>query len=285
MKLKSIVLALVALAAVACSKVPAGNVGILVNLYGSDKGVQNQQMSPGRYWVGFNQELYLFPTFTQTYTWTRAERQDESITFNSIEGMQVNADIGITLHLDPSLTPVLFQKYRQGMDEIMLVYIHNMVRDGLNEEASKVKIEDIYGAKKADLLNAVQDRVAKDVLPIGLVVEKLYFVGRPRLPPQVDAAINAKIAAMQMAEQRQNEVAQATAEGQKEVALAQAKATSMLALAEAEAKALRLRGDALKDNPGLVQLNAVQRWDGHMPVYNGSTLPFITVPESAQARK
>lgn len=282
MNFKSILLITAALICAACTKVPAGNVGILVDLYGSGKGVQNQQLGPGRYWVGWNQELYTFPTFTQTYTWTRdaneGKAMDESITFNSVEGMQVNADIGITLHLDADKTPILFQKYRQGMDEIMLVYIHNMVRDGLNEEASKFKIEDIYGARKADLLDAVQKRVASEVLPIGLVVEKLYFVGRPRLPPQVDEAINAKIAATQKAEQRTNEVAQAQAEAQKEVATAQGTAQAMLVRAEAEAKALKLRGDALRDNPGLVQLNAIDKWDGKLPNVNGGgAVPFINV--------
>lgn len=280
--MKNILIGLIAVLCVACTKVPAGNVGIMVDLYGSSKGVQPQELGPGRYWVGFNQELFIFPTFTQTYTWTKSmsegRPEDESITFNSVEGMQVNADVGITLHIDPDKTPLLFQKYRLGIDEIIFTYIHNMVRDSLNEEASKYAIEDIYGAKKADLIQAVQTSVAGQVSPIGLVVEKIYFVGRPRLPPQVDQAINAKIAATQMAEQRKNEVAQAQAEAQKEVATAQGQAQAMLVKAQAEAQALKLRGDALRDNPGLVQLNAIDKWDGKLPNVNGGgAVPFIQV--------
>lgn len=280
MNSKNILLALVALACAACSKVPVGNVGIMVDLYGSTKGVQPAEVGPGRYWVGYNQELFLFPTFTQTYTWTKTPHDglpDESITFNSVEGMMVNADVGITVHIVPEKTPILFQKYKKGIDEIIFVYIHNMVRDGLNEEGSKFPIEDIYGARKADLLNIVQKRVADEVLPIGLIVEKLYFVGRPRLPPQVDAAINMKIAAMQSAEQKKNEIVGAQADAQKKVAQAQGIAQALLINAEAEAKALKLRGDALRDNPGLVQLNAIEKWDGHLPNVNGGAVPFISV--------
>lgn len=280
MNYKNILLTLVVLACAACSKVPVGNVGIMVDLYGSTKGVQPAEVGPGRYWVGYNQELFLFPTFTQTYTWTQTPHDglpDESITFNSVEGMMVNADVGITVHIVPEKTPILFQKYKKGIDEIIFVYIHNMVRDGLNEEGSKFPIEDIYGARKADLLNIVQRRVADEVLPIGLVVEKLYFVGRPRLPAQVDAAINMKIAAMQSAEQKKNEIVGAQADAQKKVAQAQGIAQALLINAEAEAKALKLRGDALRDNPGLVQLNAIERWDGHLPNVNGGVMPFINV--------
>ena len=46
-------------------KVPAGNVGIKVYLLGGEKGVDAEQKGPGRYWIGWNEDLYLFPTYKQ----------------------------------------------------------------------------------------------------------------------------------------------------------------------------------------------------------------------------
>jgi len=265
------------LAGCSVEKVPVGNVGIKVDLYGSDKGVQAQQVGPGRYWLSINQDIYLFPTFTQTRTWDATN--NEYISFQSKEGMAVSTSLGITYHVDPNMVSVLFQKYRKGIDEITDLYIHNMVRDGFVEIGSTMAIEDIYGTKKADLVTAVQNRVKAAVAPIGLVVEKVYLIGAMRLPPQVEQGINAKIAATQMAERRHNEVAQTEAEAQKEVAKAEGDAKARLVNAEAEAKALALRGQALKDNPGLVQLNAIEKWDGHLPNVNGGALPFINVAQ------
>lgn len=279
MNLKLISLTAVLLSLVACTKVPAGNVGIMVDLYGSTKGVQAQELSPGRYWVGYNQELYTFPTFTQTHTWTHTREKDESITFQSIEGLPINTDVGVTYHVTPDKVPLLFQKYRRGLDEITETYIHNMIRDAFVETASQLQIENIYGKGKADLVTVVQQKVQKQVVDIGIVVEKVYLVGTLRLPGAVGDAINAKIAATQMAQQRENEVAQSQAEAQKEVAKAQGTAQALLINAEAEAKALKLRGDALRENPGLVSLNAIDKWDGKMPYYNGTGLPFITAPK------
>ena len=54
-----------------CSKVPAGNVGIKVFLLGGAKGVDSQELGPGRYWIGWNEDLFLFPTWTQSYVWTK----------------------------------------------------------------------------------------------------------------------------------------------------------------------------------------------------------------------
>jgi hypothetical protein len=49
---------------------------------------------------------------------------------------------------------------------------------------------------------------------------------------------------------------------------------------KAEAAAIQRKADALRANPNLVQLNAVDKWDGKMPQYmSGQTpIPFIGVP-------
>jgi regulator of protease activity HflC (stomatin/prohibitin superfamily) len=272
--LKSIVrivtIALICAAMVACMKVPVGSVGIMVDLYGSDKGVLPKELGPGRYYVGYNQELFTFPTYTQTYTWTRSltegRAQDESFTFNSVEGISVNADVGITLHVDPTKTAELFQKYRRGMDEILDTFVHNLVRDALNERSSTMPIEDIYGKGKAQLIADAQKTVQDQLNPVGIVVEKLYLVSAPRLPDAIITAINNKMKATQMAEQRNNEIAQAEAEK-----------TIKIKEAEGEAQSIKIKGDALRDNPGLVQLEAVRKWDGHLPNVSGGAVPFIQV--------
>ena len=42
-------------------------------------------------------------------------------------------------------------------------------------------------------------------------------------------------------------------------------ARQRLITAESEAKAMQIKGDALRANHGLVELEAVNRWDGKMP--------------------
>lgn len=259
----------------ACSKVPPGNVGILVNLYGDSKGVQVREVGTGRYWLTPNENLYLFPTFTQTYTWST--KNDEQIKFQSVEGLSITADVGITYRITPDKASLLFQKYRRGIEEITDIYIHNMVRDAFVEESSKLPIETIYGKGKADLVNSVQVKVQAMVADIGLIVEKVYLVDDLKLPDAVVASINSKIKATQMAEQRQNEVAQSTAEANKEIAAAQGVAQSKLIVAEAEAKAIKLKADALKDSASLVQWQAVDKWDGKLPSVSGGATPFINL--------
>jgi regulator of protease activity HflC (stomatin/prohibitin superfamily) len=270
---------------VACSKVPAGHVGIKFYLLGGEKGVDTEELGPGRYWIGVNEDLYLFPTFTQNYTWTKpaadSRDSDESITFQTDQGLSVNADVGISYAVDPSKVTTLFQKYRKGIQEITDVYLRNMVRDALVTEASTRQIETVYGAGKAELLAAVEKRVRAQVEPLGINLERLYWAGEFRLPATVTNAIDAKIKATQFAQQRANEVAAAKAEADKAIEEARGVAESTLLKAKAEAEAIRIKGDALRENPRLVELSAIEKWNGTMPQFvGGGAMPFISIPQT-----
>lgn len=263
----------------ACSKVPAGNVGVKVYLLGGSKGVDTEILTPGRYWIGVNEDLFLFPTFTQNYTWAHLEGQDESISFQTVEGLSVNADIGISYSIDPLKVPAVYQKYRKGIEEITDIYLRNMVRDALVTAASDQAIETVYGKGKAVLIQEVEGEVRKQVADIGINVERLYWVGDIRLPDTVTKSINAKIQATQISMQRENEVKTAEAQAAIEIAKAKGDAESTLLRARADAESIKLRAEALSQNARLVELNAVEKWDGKLPVnmYGSAPVPFINL--------
>jgi len=285
MNFRNVALMAVAMGAlVACDYVPAGNVGVKVNLLGGDKGVESEVLPVGRYWIGINEELYVFPTFMQNYVWTKdpteGSENDESISFQTADGMTANADIGISYSIDPDKVAMIFQTYRRGVDEITDTFLRNMVRDALVKQASNKPIEYVYGAGKAELIAAVQKDVADQVSPIGIKIDKIYWIGEIRLPAVVLDSINNKNAATQMAQQRQNEVAQAKAEADKKIEDARGTAESILRVAEAQAKANRLLADSL--SPEFVQYQAITKWDGILPKMTGSSaIPFIDVTGQA----
>lgn len=262
-----------------CSKVPAGNVGIKAYLLGTSKGVDVEELGPGRYWIGINEELYLFPTFTQNYVWTRDSVQgsedNEELGFQTIEGLAVTADVGISYAIAPDKAALIFQKYRRGVDEITDTYLRNMVRDSLVKNASNMRVESVYGVGKTQLIEQVQKDVMAQVEPLGIRVEKVYWIGELRLPPTVTASINAKIEATQKTQQRQNEVAQAKAEADKVIEEARGNAESKLLVAQAEAKGIELIGQALRDNPQALDQQAIKQWDGVLPQVSGGAVPFI----------
>lgn len=240
-----------------CSTVPAGNRGVKVFLLGGKKGVDVEELGVGRYWIGFNEDLYLFPVFQQNYTWTQApdengEEGDESITFQTSEGLVVNGDIGISFNIDPEKVTTLYQKYRRGIDEITDTFLRNMVRDALNKRASKMQVEQLYGEGKQNFIENVQADVTTQVKDQGIIVDKIYLIGNFRLPEAVVTALNSKIAATQRAQQRENEVQEARAEAEK-------------VKAKAEGERARQQLEAQNITPMLLQKMWLEKWNGQLP--------------------
>ncbi len=243
-------------------RVPPGNVGVRVSSWGTSKG-SIEVLGMGRYWNGPGYDLYLFPTFSQNVSWTR-ERKEE-FSFQTVEGLVVGAEIGMTYHVDPSKVSVVFQSYRRGVDEITDTFVRNLVRNALVDEGSTLPVESVYGAGKVKLLANVERTVRAQVAPKGIVVERISWISDLSLPGAVTNAINAKIQATQQAQQRQNQVASAEASARIAIANARGEADSRLINAKAEAEAIQIRGDALRNNQELVNLTIAEKWNGKLP--------------------
>lgn len=261
-----------------CATVQPGHVGIKVNMLGSSQGVDHEQLTVGWHMLTMNESFYDFPTFEQNYVWTKSANEgnkgvDESFTFQTRDGLTVGADIGITYHIDADKVPAVFQKFRRGVEEITDIFIHNYVRDALNDTAGSLPIESVYGEGKVALMQNVQARVAEQVAPLGITVVRIYVVGAFRLPESITTSINAKIAATQLTQQRDNEVKQTEAEAKKAVAAAQGRAQSLLLEAEAQSKANRILSDSITTT--LVEYERVKKWNGQMPQYTGGGTPLI----------
>lgn len=247
-----------------------GYVGVVVNMFGEEKGVESTELHCGMHWIAPWKAVYEFPIFEQNHTWSGDKITSYGFTFQTSEGMAVGADIGITYHLIPNSVPMVFQRYRRGMDEITNTFIRNYIRDAINMSASKMRIEDLYGSGKEAFFESVESCVKKDLAPMGIELSRIYLIGRFCFPENVIAALNAKIEAMQRAQQRENELREAEAQAKKEVAKAEGAARCTLVNAEAQAKANNQVSSSVTMN--LIMWEAIQRWDGKMPQVVGNSV-------------
>jgi regulator of protease activity HflC (stomatin/prohibitin superfamily) len=156
-----------------------------------------------------------------------------------------------------------------------------MVRDAMNEVASTMTVEQIYGAQKENFISKVNVLVKDEASKNGIDVDKIYLVGSFQLPGSVINSINSKIQASQNAMKVENEVATARAEAQKTIVEAEAKGKQILINAESQAKANKILADSLTAE--FVQYQAILRWDGKLPRLTGSgAIPFVNVQGNKQ---
>jgi regulator of protease activity HflC (stomatin/prohibitin superfamily) len=236
------------------STVPAGYRGIKVYMLGNKKGVESKQLGVGAYFLGFNQRIFTFPVFQQNYVWRDEPGvADNSINFQSKEGLDVKGDFGISYSLVADSVPAIFQKYRRGIDEITNIFLRNMVRDALNTSASRMPIESIYGVHKRDLLMKVDSMVSLQTRKYGIIIDRIYTIGELHLPPSIENAINLKLEANQRSQQAQNEVKAVEAEANKKIARSKGEAESQIISANADAQSRVIEAKAQSD---ITKINA-----------------------------
>lgn len=263
----------------ACSKVETGFVGVQVDMYGSDRGVQAKVLGPGRYFTGWNTTVYEYPTFTENYVYSKAPEEghpaDESITFQAKGGVAINADFGVAYHISPDNAPLVFQKYHKDLDGITMGPLRNLIRDSLNEVAGDMTFETISNDIPA-FMNRVNGELAKRAAPNGLSVELLSNVGAFRWPPAIQDSINAQQQAKMDAITSQNQLQKTQADAAKRIANSDAD----LKIAANEAQATAIRGAALAKNPEIIQQMWIEKWNGQLPTYQlgGNSSNLIQLP-------
>lgn len=292
-KTRSIVPALFLLAALGSSGcwtvVEPGNVGIRVNQSGSDRGVQDYPLQSGRvFYNPITETVFTYPVHVQRAIWSRQEAKselpNEEINYNSKDELVFTGDFTVSYELVKEDVPKFYVKFRNdNIQAFTHGFFRDQVRDALNETAVKYTADELYGEKKTEFVDRSLARIRERVSEFGVRVISLGYASSPRPPAQVATAINTKIAAIQLATQKENELRQAEADAKKTVAFAEGEAKKKIALAEGEAKANELvsrsiNGQIVQWRQMEIQQEAVHKWNGVMPQYTGSgAVPFINV--------
>jgi regulator of protease activity HflC (stomatin/prohibitin superfamily) len=84
-----------------------------------------------------------------------------------------------------------------------------------------------------------------------------------------ETAVKNKVIAVEQAKEAQNRTVKIREE-----------ADQQIIAAKAEAESMRIRSNALKENKGLVDYEAVQKWDGKLPQQMfGNSMPFVNIKQ------
>lgn len=263
-----------------CNRIDAGHVGIKVNLYGDDKGVQDITEVTGWVWYNpFTKQVFEVPTFVQNVVYTK----DESRTSRGNEEFRVTTKDGMVAEFDLSmnyLTPAenvvsIFRKYRKPVSELERGVIRTFLREGFNKIASQYTAEQLY-EKRAEFESQAEEIAGQVLAGEGFIVEQIVILNEIRLPDDVVLRINDKVKAAQITKQKQEEVRQEMADAEKRIATARGDSLSMIIRANAKAQQILVEAEAKAEaykvmkkelSPMIVQQMTIDKWDGVLPVY------------------
>lgn len=126
--------------------------------------------------------------------------------------------------------------------------------------------------------NVVTQKILEDLkvkLKEKNVVVKHFEVNNFDFDDQFEEAVKHKVIAIEKAKEAKNNTVRIKEE-----------AFQKVTTAKAEAQSIRIRARALSNNAKLVELEAVEKWDGKLPeiVAGGGALPFINIKSGAGKR-
>lgn len=272
--LRLLVVAAMAVLATGCARVGPGYAGIVVNMAGSNRGVDAFPVKTG--WLMYNpisEDVLEWPVFVQNVNW----QGEEAITFSTKDKMQINVDISLAYIQDFDKVPAFYVRFRtDDMNAFTHGYLHSLTRDKFNLVGGNYNIDQIMGGH-AKFIDEVRAALQKDLEPYGLHIESQFgIIGAPRPPQQVIDSINLSVRASQIAVQKQNELVQVQADAAKQIAAATGEAQATLTRARAEAEANLVVARSL--TPELIQWRTNAKWDGKLPMVTSGGSMIMQLP-------
>jgi regulator of protease activity HflC (stomatin/prohibitin superfamily) len=235
-----------------CETVDAGEVG-LVNRYGN---IDNQTLSPGLHFVN--------PITTNI------EKMDvKAIRWNG-ETAAYTSDLqsaSVKFAVTYSLTPSKAVQMRRTVgvewaDRLLPPKVESGIKQVFGRTSAMQAI-----ANRQVMQDAIQASLRRSLAPRGITIESFELTNIGYSDAFEKAVEQAQVATQQAVAARNATV---TIEEQ---------AKQKVITAEADAKAMRIKSEALANNPGLTAYEAVKKWNGKLPeqMYGSAPLPFVGV--------
>ncbi|MCA9374314.1 prohibitin family protein [Candidatus Peregrinibacteria bacterium] len=192
----------------------------------------------------------------------RTQKNEVDVSAASKDLQEIQTRVALNYHADPSRVDQLYQNIG---DEYETRIISPAIQESVKAITAQFTAEELI-TKRAQVKEQIRSDILNRLQTYFIVIDDLSIVDF-NFSPEFDRAIEAKQTAVQQALKAENDLRRIEIEAQQKIATA-----------EAEAESIRIQGEALKENADLIELKAVERWNGVLPAYMmGDTIPLLNL--------
>ncbi|MBT8038524.1 MAG: prohibitin family protein [Verrucomicrobiae bacterium] len=265
--------------------IPAGHVGVST-LFGK---VDQNELGEGFHLINPLKKV-------QKIDCRNKERTLQGVGVPSQDQLTTAVDVTVKWRVDKARAAEAY-KETGNAEALESVHLTPKLRSLIREAGKGIKnAEDFYQdevqvSMQARILEGLQDLAEK-----GLLIEEV-LLREFTLPRMIVQGVEEKKRQKQLAERQIEELKRFTTEqdqkqvqakaekmaaieeAAKRIALADAQAYEITAQAKAQAEAIRIEGQALQENPEIVKLRAIEKWDGSVPraILGDQAVPLINL--------
>jgi len=259
-----LVLVLIVIATSMIQTVPAGHRGILIewNAIASQTplGEGLRMVTP------VIQRVEVMDVRTQKY-----QRECDSA---SSDLQQIYSLVALNYHVDPSKVVEIYQKIGKDYEDTI---ISPAIEEAVKTSTAQFTSEELI-LKREEAKTLIKSELKQRLEPYGIVIETVStenFDFNDAFDQAIERTMEQERNTL-TAERRLKEV---EFEAKQLTTQAQAEADATLSKAIAEAEAIRIQGEALRENPDIIELRWIERWNGVLPTTNlgSNAVPLIDI--------
>ena len=245
-------------------------------------GVRPDPLGPGIHFViPFIETVDRFSTAKQEYTMSGSTNEgavqgNDAVEARTSDGQQVYIDATVRFEADATLVVQLRRQW-QSQDRYISGFVRPTTRNVIYNTTAHYVVEDVYGAKRTELQQVINDQLTTEFQKQGLVLDA-FQLRNITFSPEYAQSIEQKQIAQQQSEQAKLLVQKAQQEADQLRAQAQGQADAVVTKAKGDAEALRQIAEALKTNPDLLTYTYIQKLApnvGLIMLPAGGNNPFI----------
>lgn len=224
--------------------------------------------------VVLTEGIHYYNPFTSTVIEidTRSQSADGKDTTYTKDVQAATLNYTITYNLKPSTVAQVYKKVGTDWKDIILF---DLVQDSFKGVIGKWDAVTLIGKLDAispQVVDALRLRIAEKAKTLELDSDVVrinsFALTKVKYEEKFERAVEAKVTAIQKAEEEKNKTVQI-----------EEQAAQKVITATAEAEAIKIKTEALKESKSLIELRAVEKWNGVLPVYmlGSGTTPFINL--------
>ena len=171
----------------------------------------------------------------------------------------VSSTIAINYHIDPGQANKVYQEIGLFFKERI---IDPSVQESVKAVTAQFTAEELI-TRRSEVKDRIKENLTERLLDFNILVDEFNIIDF-----SFSRGFNAAIEAKQTAEQQ-------ALKATKDLDRIKIEALQMITRAKAEAESQRLQRATI--SPIILQLRAIEKWDGHFPQVIGGAMPFIDV--------
>ncbi len=231
----------------------AGNRGVLLTF---GKPTMDAKIEGFHLKVPFIQTIKKMEVKTQKY-----EAQASSA---SKDLQIVSTSIAVNYHLLSEMVPEIYRDVGIGYNDRLT---QPAVQEVVKAVTAQFTAEELI-TKRPDVKEKIKFELQERLNERGIIVEDISITNFD-FSESFNSAIEAKVTAEQQKLKADRDLERIKVEAEQKITQA-----------KAEAESIRIQSEALKSNSDILELRAIEKWDGILPKVTGGAIPFINLNTS-----